>query len=542
MTEKVFVRKASGLVRDLNATDCFIANTCMSGPIGLAVAYGVYWALYALPGGDFLTAVAIGTFLCIWHVTVYALFSAVFPRAGGDYLFLSRSLHPALGFMASVNFLFFEVIYFGLVIYWFGQITVYAPLAVLGFTFQDPAYLGAAAWVASPEGIFILGTVLIIVLGLITTVGTKIMFRINDVLFLGALAGMVVGLGGLAFSSRADFIARFNLTMNQYTGSTNSYQWFIDTANQLGLGLPSQFIPAMTVGLIAVGTSSTCWGFFSSFWAGEVKNASSVKRQLGLMIGPTILNGLLLIVAMYVLFNTVGYEFLASVFYVYGYNWGASYPLPVPPYTNFLMAILYGNPAIQFFVSVTFMFWPFVIMIPAMMLSTRYIFSWSFDRLTPSILARVNPKYHTPVYATVVTCVLYWVVLLVVALRQDLIWPVLSASSMYIWVGNVALTSITAIIFPWRKKDVYEASPIKNLKIGPLPFITLAGFVALCVCIFNAYLYLAYPSLGLGPMENALYIFVGAAIIGLAMYYIAVQYRKSHGIPVELAFKEIPPA
>ncbi len=541
MTEKVFVRRASGLVRDLNAFDAFVANTTISGPIGLSLAYGVFWALFALPGGDLITAVAIGTFMSIWHVMVYALFSAVYPRSGGDYLFLSRSLHPAIGFMASTNFLFFEIIYFGLVLYWFGQICVYAPLAVLGFAFNDPSLVSAAAWAASPDGIFVLGTILIIFVGLITTVGVKVLFRLNDLFFILGLIGMVIGLAGLALSSRADFVAHFNALANQYTGSTNSYQWFIDKAKELELSLPAGYDSTMTLGLIAVGTSSTCWGFFSSFWAGEVKKADSAKRQLGIMIGPTIFNGLLMIGGLFVLFNVIGYEFLASAAWIWTV-FPSEYPLPVPPFSNFLMAILYGNPAIQFIVAVTFMFWPLVIMIPAMMLSTRYVFSWSFDRLTPSVLSKVNPKYHTPVYATVFACILFWLVLVGVVYNPALVFPVLAASSMYIWVGNVALTSITAIFFPWRKKEAYEASPIKNLKLGPLPLISFAGIVAVIVCIFNAYLYLNFPSLGLGPWENALMIFVGAAVIGLVLYYVAAIYRKRQGIPVEMAFKEIPPA
>lgn len=541
MTEKVFVRKASGLTRDLNAFDAFVANTTISGPIGMNIAYGVFWALFALPGGDLITAVAIGTFLCIWHVTVYALFSATYPRAGGDYLFLSRSLHPAIGFMASTNFLFFEAIFFGLVLYWFGQICLYAPFAVLGFAFNNPTLISAASWASSTNGIFVLGTLLIIFLGLITTVGTKVMFRLNDILFILGITGMVIGLAGLAFSSNADFIAHFNLLMNSYTGSPDSYQWFLDKAAEVGLALPQGYDSSMTLGMIAIGTSSTCWGFFSSFWAGEVKKADNAKRQLAIMIGPTIFNGVLMIAGLLVLFNVVGYKFLSSAFWIWTV-FPAQYPLPIPPFTNFLMAILYGNPIIQFIVAVTFVVWPLVVLIPATMLSTRYIFSWSFDRMTPSILARVHPKYHTPVYATLVTCFMFWLVLAGICFNPGLVFPLLSASSMYIWVGNVALTSITAIVFPWRKKDVYEASPIRNLKIGPLPLISFAGILAVIVCAFNAYLYLSFPSLGLGPWENAVLYYVAAAVIGLALYYVAAAYRKRTGMPVEMAFKEIPPA
>ncbi len=541
MTEKVFVRKASGLVRDISFFDSFIANTCVSGPIGLNIAYGVFWGLFALPGGDFLTAIAVGTFMSLWHITVYALFSTVYPRSGGDYMFLSRSLHPAIGFMASLNFLFFEVIYFGLVLYWFGQITVYAPLAVLGFAFDSPALIGAAGWAASPEGILILGTILIAFLGVMTTVGVRTLFRLNDTFFILAFLGMLLAIGGLAFAGRDLFVANFNSAMSQYTGSANSYEWFIQKAKDDFLEIPSTYSLPMTIGMFAIGTSITQWGFFSSFWGGELKKADSAKRQLALMLGPTLFNGLMTIAAFAVLLRTMGYEFLTSVFYVY-WAFPADYPLPIPPFTNFLMAILYGNPILQFIVAVTFMLWPFVILIPAMMLTSRYIFAWSFDRLAPAFLSRVNQKYHTPIYATIVTCLLFWGTLVVVVFRQDLVWPVMSASSMYIWVGNVALVCITAMFFPWRKKDVYDASPIRNLKIGPVPLISLAGFVAVIMCVINAYIFLAYPSLGLGGWENAAITFIVAAVIGLALYYIAISYRKRQGMPVEKAFSEIPPA
>lgn len=542
MAERVFLRKATGLVRDLSFLDAFIANTTISGPIGLNMAYGAFWALFALPGGDFITAIGIGMILCIFHITVYALFAGVYPRSGGDYVYLSRALHPAIGYMASLNFLFFEAIFFGVVAYWFGQITVYAPFAVLGYSLGSPALMAAATWSASPVGIMILGTIFIIVLGLITTVGVKVMFRLNDLFFIIGMIGLAIGIGGLALSSNADFIVHFNAIMNQYTGTSNAYQWFLDNAKSLGLSLPTTgFDSTQTLGMIAIGTSYSCWGFFSSFMSGEIKKAENVKRQLGIMLGPTFFNGILSMVALYVLFKVIGYNFIASAFYI----WEAfpnKYPLPVPPFTNFLMAILNGNPVIQFLIAFTFIMWPFVIMIPAMMLSTRYMFSWSFDRMAPSFLGKVSPRYHTPVNATILTCIMYWAVMAFVSINPNMLFMVFSASAMYIWVGNVALTSITAIFFAWRKKDVFESSPIKNFKLGSLPILTLAGVIAVVVCVFNSYLYLVFPSLGLGPWQNALIIFVVAAVIGLALYYICVAYRKRQGMPVELAFKEIPPA
>jgi len=258
------------------------------------------------------------------------------------------------------------------------------------------------------------------------------------------------------------------------------------------------------------------------------------------MVGPNVFNGLMMAVALFFIFKTIGYDFLSSAFYIWEV-FPDKWPIPVPPFPNFLMAIAYGNPVIQFITAATFTVWPVVVMIPAMILSTRYIFSWAFDRMAPSFLAKVSEKYHTPVYATVVTCILYWLVLVGVVYAPELVFPILAASSMYIFVGNVTLTAITALFFPWRKKEIYDASPIKNLKVGPIPLISLAAAITLGVAVFTCYLYLTFPALGLGPWENALYIYIGAAAVGLILYYIITQYRKRQGVPIDLAFKEIPP-
>jgi len=191
---------------------------------------------------------------------------------------------------------------------------------------------------------------------------------------------------------------------------------------------------------------------------------------------------------------------------------------------------------------VTFILWPFVILIPAIMLTTRYMFAWSFDKIAPAALSKVSSRFHTPVYGTIVACLLFWATLLVVVFQQNLVWPVLAASTMYVFVGNVALTCITAIIFPWRRRDVYQASPIRNLKVGSVPLISLLGVVSLVVCIFNGYLFMVYPSLGLGPWQNAVEILGVAMIVGLALYFLAIYYRKRQGTPIEWVFKEIPPA
>ena len=94
---QLFVRNATGLVREVSRWDALIMNT-----LGMNVALGAIFMLLQapgnFPGGNMLLAIVIGTlvmaFTLLW---VYSEFAAAMPRAGGDYVFVSRALHPFVG-------------------------------------------------------------------------------------------------------------------------------------------------------------------------------------------------------------------------------------------------------------------------------------------------------------------------------------------------------------------------------------------------------------------------------------------------------------
>src|ERR1700751_1841511 len=97
----VFVRNSTGLIREVSLFDAFIMNT-----LGMNVAVGAVYlflqAQTAFPGGSMVLSVIIGTlimaFTLLW---VYSEFAAAMPRSGGDYVFVSRVLHPIVGFLLS---------------------------------------------------------------------------------------------------------------------------------------------------------------------------------------------------------------------------------------------------------------------------------------------------------------------------------------------------------------------------------------------------------------------------------------------------------
>ncbi len=94
----VFVRDATGLVRESTVRASFVAQwmvTTGAYPIFLMT----YMATY--PGANFFLAMVFGFLPMFALLAVYTLFGISMPRAGGDYIYVSRGLNSFLGFVSS---------------------------------------------------------------------------------------------------------------------------------------------------------------------------------------------------------------------------------------------------------------------------------------------------------------------------------------------------------------------------------------------------------------------------------------------------------
>jgi amino acid transporter len=166
---------------------------------------------------------------------------------------------------------------------------------------------------------------------------------------------------------------------------------------------------------------------------------------------------------------------------------------------------------------------------------SRVIFAMSFDRMLPSRLADVNPRFGTPVKALVVAgvaailCVYFWFA----GFASALINGGIILSFIYLIAG------IAAIVFPYRMKSTFEASAV-NYRLGGIPVISIVGvaMVGLWAWILEAAL--TSPALGVlgAPVYTLTVVLFGS---GLVAYFIIKGYWKSKGVDISLAFKEIPP-
>jgi amino acid transporter len=126
----VFTRNATGLVREVGRLSALFAN--MSG---MSVVLGVLTytsAPYLFPGSNPVVATFIATGLSLFISLMYALFTWVMPRSGGDYVYVSRTAWPVLGFVANFIITFWFMFYIGLLSNWATTVAISPSLLAIG--------------------------------------------------------------------------------------------------------------------------------------------------------------------------------------------------------------------------------------------------------------------------------------------------------------------------------------------------------------------------------------------------------------------------
>ena len=536
----LFVRNASGLVREANATDTVFFNWVAGGGVGLALVYNVYWALNAFPGVDLVAATLITIPFVLAAIVVFGVLASAMPRSGGDYVFVSRIIHPVWGFVSSWAGFISVVSYCGFVAWFTAVAFISGSAAVMGEGLESQPLLDFAGWAAVPPGSFILGALVLVLAAAVMAAGLRVALRTITILAVIGLVGLVLSAIVLLLNDNGSFITAFNSFAAARTGAPDAYGDIIATAAANGLTTEGAgtgpfletTLPAMVIAFYAVGYS-----VWSIYYAGEFKGGRSRGRQLTSMFIPMVLNSAVFVLLFVLMFRTVGYEFLSASSFVYNYV-PADYPLTVPPFVNFFASLLAGNPLLNVIISITWVVWPIAMTILIMAGFSRVLFAWSLDGVLPSALADVNERTHAPVKAILVSLALslvaLWLVVNLAEFVTFLAYTVLLA--LIFWVSM----AIAGVIFPFARKEMYNASPAR-WTIGGVPVVTLAGLVLLLFVIFEFVVVFSFA--GLGVADPAQAVVVTLAVLGSGLLIFAASWfiRRSRGIDPGHVYREIPP-
>ncbi len=540
-SQSVFVRQSSGLVRSASALDAMIFNAVFSAPVGATLAFGIFYALGAFPGSDLVTALLIAFVVNIPVCIMMSMMAASMPRTGGDYVWISRILHPAVAvfsnFSASISALIGAA-------FWARSFAVLAlgpTLAVLGAVTNNSGLINAGNAVSGSNATgqwwtFGLGLLLILILAGAMSLGTKVSFRVQNVCWIIASIGTFLAFLALLLSSNASFIANFNAFAQPYTHSANSYQAIQTAAAKAGFTFTGAHPFSSTLPVVAIIMTFMMWNWWSVYIAGELKSAANLRRQLSVMLGALIWDSLFMIIGVLLLYRPAGEQFIASINFLTSTATG--YTLPVQPYYNLMASIAANNPIFSVLIAISFLFWNLPAMFPNTFMPIRTIFAWAFDRILPEKLSEVSERTHAPIPAILTASA---IVLLI------LIWSVLSTSfftllSMGVLAGVVTILSVSvaALAFPYRRPDLYQSSPA-SLKLGGIPVLPIVAVLSIAVMIALAYVVLSYPQPGIAAPWQGLVFMAALVVIGLLIYFVSRAVRAAQGIRLDLIYQELPP-
>jgi len=524
----VFSRKASGLVRVGNTLDVFIFNVGLVS-VGIAIAYNQYYGPSLYPGAQPWIATLLAALGMIFVAAAFYCWSVVFPRSGGVYVFLSRTINPGVAFVMSlietIILLYYAALAAGLIV----QVGLSSFFGAVGTVSGNETMTSWGQSVAKPQGVFWIGALIIVAAGALLASGTRRYFTFQRVLFVVAVVGLAVIAGVMLFGSRGGFDS--SLT------------------NLTGLRSQQVIAAAHKHGFVTAGTSfGESWKFI--IWpllpllgavqsvgiGGEVKKVS--RSQLFGMLGAVIATGI--VIALFALLSNkdFGYTFQGAV--AFNALSGVPATTSTAPWFAVLAGILGHNVFLSVIILATFAAWIWFWIPAELAYTTRSMIAWSFDRVAPDRLGFVSETVHTPVVAIGVSTAGAVVFMWLIAFKAVVFLTFIEVL-LVVW-GTVM---IAAVIFPLRRRRLYESSPAKNFRLLGIPVMPVAGaisaafFAVMFVLLWNDTV-AAGPLFKPSKMPVEFWITLAAVVLGTAWYLFIKAYRKRRGINIRLAFQQIP--
>src|ERR1700687_2507814 len=537
----LFLRNATGLVKSWSTFDAFIYSFWSINLITLGL-YGMS-LVYTVPDGQVLAGILLFGVLVTFIVITYAMLVSVMPRTGGDYAWQSRVLGGGLGFVLSITGWWFTL---------FLWAPIYANILVVQF-FSPLAYTlgwtGVATFFTSQTGIFVSCLIVLAFASIVVTLGMETYARIQKACFWIGLVGLAVVCVLLLVYSQTDFQNAFNReATNLFGAPAGAYQATIDAASKTFAGSSFGTFSFGPVLLLLP------WLAFRRVWpsgrptlCGGVGGPKDTQKPFWSMFAGLWVTVAMVAVVVLLINKTIGWNFYQSANAAY---WNSLFavkdavapPVPIWPYPVMFAGFLVDNHIFQALLIIVMGLWFFGWAGTLFLSSTRVIFAAAFDRVLPSWAANISAKRRVP-YGSLVLMIVPSIVVSAIYAYQPTFATILIDATAVLALTFLG-TVIAAIILPWRRRDLYEPSPIAHYKVAGVPAITIVGVITGLFLLFMLYEWsfnkdnLYGTSLQSTP--NSVYYFLATYIVAVVIYVVARVVRKRQGIDLARIHHEIP--
>ena len=530
----LFLRNATGLVKSWSTFDAFVYSFWSVNLITLGL-YGMSF-VYTVPDGQLIAAILIFGVLATFLVITYAMLVSVMPRTGGDYAWQSRVLGGGLGFVLSITGWWFTLFLWAPIYANILNVQFFLPLAyTLGWS-------NVATFFTSQTGVFVSCLFVLAFVSVVVTLGMETYARIQKICFWIGLVGLAVVILLLLFASQQNFHDAFNREASSLFGVTgDAYQKTIDAGTKAGYA-PHDF-NYFSLGPVFL---LMPWLAFYMLWPnwgatlyGEVRGAKDVRKPFWSMFYGLWVTVALVVVVLILMVKTMGWQFYNAANAAW---YAGTAPVGTWPYPVLFAGWLVDNHLFQALLIIVMGLWFFGWAGTLFLSSTRVIFAAAFDRVLPSWAANISSTRRVPYGALVLMIVPSIVVSAVWAYKPSFQSVFLDATAVLAltFLGTV----IAAIILPWRRKDLYDASPIANYKVAGIPTITIVGVITAIFLLFMLYEWsfnssdLYYTSFQ--STMSSVWYFVATYVVAIVIYVVARVVRSRQGIDLRRIHHEIP--
>ena len=528
----LFLRKATGLVRDVSALDAFLLNA-VGMNVGLGALFMLQQAPAFFPNGNMIIAAIIGTLIMAFSIQwVYSEFSAAMPRSGGDYVFTSRAIHPFIGWILGWN----QAIW--LIFFWIGfnawalvQFTLPPTLQVLAQTTGISGLADVGSTVAEPLWTFVIGSIVNVFFAYLVL--TRRFWGWQKISILFAFAAILIPAVLILVNGASGLKTAWDGFVGTQ-GSGLTYDQIVPKAQELGYTPPSGGFDLSSTLLMLP------WVFFVvGFGVGPAQIGGEIKRAGRSMwyalFGSTLLNGLALALVLWLVVSGAGEQWIGSLGFL-ATNHGDV--LGVQAGVNFLGSILGGNIVIQLIIFLGFVAWALNGTPASELQATRYMLAASLDRMIPGALGEVDERTHSPRNAIILCTIAGELSILgLIAIPQaSLLGALMAQIIAYI------IVAVAGIVFPYRMKDVWQTSGART--IAGIPSIAIAGAFAVVVLGGQLFLFVTNNDINsFFGVTRDISLMVAAFVIGsgIVWYVGAWVYNRNRGVDTNLVYRAIPP-
>jgi amino acid transporter len=522
----LFARSSSGLVREVSLGAAIALNVSF-----ISIVYGVLGATQvplAFPGASIALSALVCTVFCVPPYIMYSMFSRAMPRSGGDFVFVSRALHPWAGLAASVNGTLWYIFAITYAAFSTIQFALSATLAAVGTISNSSGLITASADVLKHGWTFGLGLAVIAMILLSVCVRLQLTLRITKILFYVVIFGTLVAAITLALGSRSDFVSAV-------ASAGGNYHKIIADSVKAGY-TPKGFSLWSSILSSSVPFYALGFGIVTAYVSGEVRASKDVATR------GKLLSLLLAGVAMTIIFalaaSVMGKAFLGGSTLLSN-SASTAYPFSAPANLFFYISLLSKSTIVAVILGVAFLASAIAVAIPAFLIATRAMFAWSFDRFIPESLSEVNERTRAPLRANLIVTVIAVIMFAVIVFGPASLVGGVAGTEILGLCLTFMVVSFGAITFPYRRKAIYQGSPIERSLAG-IPLITLLGAVSLAVYTFFAISIATTSALGATTSTGTWSLIIFGAI-AIAAYPIVYLLNKRRGVDISLASRELPP-